>query len=114
MEGTADAMGETTVLADLRYADGTAGPTSGHKWHVHVSAADAADMAAADVAQRCVLAGGHYNPGNVDTQAAGYAAACAADAAACEVGDLSGRHGQLALPSTGSGKVLVTVDPSQW
>lgn len=101
-----NAAAETSILMDISYADGTRA-TSGHGYHVHDSPAAMDDMSVAG-ANRCQSTGLHYNPELVNYSATDYQSRCMADAAQCEVGDLSTRHGLLEVPSTGSSKVMVT------
>jgi Cu/Zn superoxide dismutase len=83
-----DAMSETQVLVDLKYADAAAGGTAGHKMHVHVS----------PVTADCASAGGHFDPFGVEVPTY---TTCTGDAAAkavgCYVGDLSGKHGLVSI-----------------
>jgi len=70
--------------------------TTGHKWHVHTSSVRGGD---------CVAAGGHFNPTQVcTTSLCNYSTTCGLSDVKqfnCELGDLSGKHGLLNIPSSG-------------
>lgn len=90
---------ETSILVDLKYADGSAPPTVGHGWHVHET----------PVSGDCSSTGGHYDPADV-TGMGNYncdGSTLAMAESTCEVGDLANKHGQLEL-SAGGGKVFFT------
>jgi len=83
-----DALSETQVLVDLKYADAATAATAGHKMHVHVS----------PVTTDCASAGGHFDPLGVESN--GYTTCtgnAAAKAVGCYLGDLSGKHGLVSI-----------------
>eukprot|EP00117_Sycon_ciliatum_P016138 scpid49237/ scgid5830/ len=70
--------------------------TSGHNFHVHVERVLPYNNSL------CGVTGGHYNPLNVNlSSATGYSTACGPRSQLrCEVGDLSGKIGQLTIDGT--------------
>ena len=94
---------DSAFAAYLQTADGAAsGP---HRWHVHANPTGG---------QGCAQVGGHYDPYNVSAnpnnaaQCANASAPVAVREATCEMGDLAGKWGSLALPATADGKLFFT------
>lgn len=90
---------ETQVYVELNTAT-TATRTTGHNWHVHQKVIGD-DMVVES--GRCISVGGHYNPYEVDLKG-DYSSVCSStNQYRCEVGDMSGKHGQLSVRApTGS------------
>lgn len=94
-------IADTTIFIQLNYGD-TRGRTVGHNWHIHVKTMGNDTMKSTG---RCMSVLGHYNPFSVDLETDGtYGTDCGKDnPLRCEVGDLSKKHGQIAIrTSTGS------------
>jgi len=80
---------DTTVLIELANMNGMA--TSSHKYHVHVDPVPSLGA--------CSSTAGHYNPATVNIDSA-YSTVCDVTSPyRCELGDLSGRHGNLVIAS---------------
>ena len=91
-------FGITSVFVDLFSAN----PTIRHNWHVHNYSVEHGDT------MGCSSTGGHYNPRNVDIKSINYSLLCnGANPSACEVGDLSGKGGQISFSGT-QGRLLYT------
>ena len=88
-------FGTTSVFVDLFSAN----PTVRHDWHVHNYSVQHGDT------NGCSSTGGHYNPRNVDVK--NYSLCNGANPLACEVGDLSGKGGQISFSGT-QGRLLYT------
>jgi hypothetical protein len=110
---TDNSSAETWVLIDVEYAN-TSKSTTGYTYHVHVSEVDI-------TTGLCSSTGGHYEPDGVTascTTTESTWTACQIGIVSCELcdlnsrtrfsADLSGRHGTLSIPSTGSSKVFYT------
>ena len=88
-----DPLGQATIVAELAYAESSRVASMGHSWHVHQAKIKGSD---------CASAQGHYNPFALCLNSScGYAQTCGQHALqpACEIGDLAGKHGSLALPA---------------
>ena len=91
-------FGTTSVFVDLFSANSTIH----HNWHVHNYSVGHGDT------MGCSSTGGHYNPRNVDIKNITYSLLCnGANPSACEVGDLSGKGGQISFSAT-QGRLLYT------
>nr|XP_039259748.1 uncharacterized protein LOC120336197 isoform X1 [Styela clava] len=95
---------DTSIFIELANQDKTA--TNTHNWHVHVYPVN--DDA---LTGTCASAGGHYNPSGLSV-ASPFSTECNSnDPLRCELGDLSGRLGQINIVSTQrteSGKFFFT------
>lgn len=96
---TYDIKSDTVVTVDIRYINTATAATTQHNYHVHEFPIDPNNGI------RCSASsvGGHYNPAGVANM---YCTTNEADYGSCEVGDLSGKHGQLDIPWTGTSRVV--------
>jgi len=98
MQPKYDKQSETVVSVSLKPSAASAVQQStSHNYHVHVNPINAS------APDRCASAGGHWNP----TEAtAGLCQGTTSRPPLCEIGDLSGKHGQLNLPSEASAGIV--------
>ncbi|XP_033102965.1 uncharacterized protein LOC117105796 isoform X1 [Anneissia japonica] len=94
-----DPLSDTSVFIDVTYANGSP-TTSNHNWHVHISKVGSDMMTDTDVCKSCK---GHSNPFNVYLD--NYSGCNAEFPMRCEVGDLSNKHGKLAIAESMNTKV---------
>ncbi|XP_022670740.1 uncharacterized protein LOC111254308 [Varroa destructor] len=81
---------ETTVLAELTYADGTANSTEGHRFDIHL---DPPGRDFYNWTKRCESAGKDYNPFDVGVRKQREKVCHPGNALRCAVGDLTSKAG---------------------
>ena len=87
-----ETINETAVSVETNF---TGLPGEGHNWHIHRFPVDLT----LDPNNRCLndYVGGHYDPLMARVNAADYSTNCSSDdPIECEIGDLTGKFGQLA------------------
>eukprot|EP00466_Bigelowiella_natans_P012156 jgi/Bigna1/128716/aug1.7_g3424 len=92
-----DSKADSWVLADIEHSTSTS--SIQHKYHVHVN------PTSIDNPTDCgsSVTGGHWNPSMVSNSHCS-----AGNWSLCEIGDLSGKHDKIAIPSSNSSKVFYT------
>ncbi|XP_063847913.1 uncharacterized protein LOC135093003 [Scylla paramamosain] len=96
-----DPLSDTSVLVTyLVYSDGSRNTTGDHRWHVHLHP-PGRDFY--NWTMRCVSAGPRYNPFKVSTDENQYKGCGVDTPSKCELGDLSGRHGNIRVSGTVKG-----------
>lgn len=98
-QSKSDPTSDTSVLIDVRPCEADTPNSEEHMFHVHINPIDESS------ADRCGSALGHWNPYGVSLE---HCSSDINDWYYCEVGDLSGKHAPLDVPSTKSGKIMLT------
>ncbi|XP_052229101.1 uncharacterized protein LOC127843264 [Dreissena polymorpha] len=92
---------DTQIYVELDYGTDSSTTTVNHNWHVHQYLAGPDFMAQES---RCSSAGAHFNPYGVD-MSSNYSIECNSEKPfRCELGDLSGKHGNVNIRKSSGGK----------